>query len=195
VSEDKIKKVYNMDLSQYSFLEKYRNLFVFGCLTGLRFSDFTTINKEDIRDKRLYKKQTKSNNWGVIPLREIAEDIFINRFDGKVPKISNPDFNYYIKEVGRLAGINDQITFSHRKGGNVTRITKPKFSWITSHTCRRSFCTNEFLAGTPVELIMKISGHKSIRDFYRYIKITPEEAASQIDNIWKERDRIGSNCR
>ena len=48
--------------------------------------------------------------------------------------------------------------------------------------------TNEFLAGTPVELIMKISGHRSLKDFYRYIKVTPDQAAYQIEKIWKERE-------
>jgi integrase len=193
LGEDEIKKIYHTDLSTCSFLEKYRDLFVFGCLTGLRFSDFTTIKKEDVRDNRLFKKQIKSSSWVVIPLREIAKYIFKDKFNGNLPHVSNPDFNYYIKEVGRLAGIREEITFSYKKGGNVIRVMKPKFSWITSHTCRRSFCTNEFLAGTPVELIMKISGHKSIRDFYRYIRITPEEAATQIDNIWKDRDKMESS--
>jgi hypothetical protein len=54
---------------------------------------------------------------------------------------------------------------------------KPKSQWITSYTCRISFCTNEFLAGTPVELIMKISGHKSVKDFYNYIQVLPKQAA------------------
>ncbi len=50
-----------------------------------------------------------------------------------------------------------------------------------------SFRKNEFLAGTPVELIMKISGHKSVKDFYKYIKITPEEAGQKIKELWKSR--------
>ena len=67
---------------------------------------------------------------------------------------------------------------------------KPKYAWITSHTCRRSFCTNEFLAGTPVELIMKISGHKNVKDFYKYIRISNEQAAEKIKMLWIERGEI-----
>ena len=76
------------------------------------------------------------------------------------------------------------------KGNREVFETRPKYAWITSHTCRRSFCTNEFLAGTPVELIMKISGHKSLKDFYRYIKIAPEQAGQRIREIWQERGEI-----
>jgi integrase len=187
LTSDEISKINTADLSASPFLEKYRDLLVFGCLTGLRFSDFSTIKPEDLREKRLYKKQKKSDHWVVVPLREEAYSIFVQRFKRIIPVITNPDFNYYIKEVGKLAGISDPITFSHKRGNNDIIQTKPKHQWITSHTCRRSFCTNEFLAGTPVELIMKISGHKSIRDFYRYIRITPEQAAIQIEKIWSTR--------
>jgi integrase len=135
----------------------------------------------------LYKKQDKSDHLVVIPLRDEAYSIFTNKFKRNVPLITNPDFNYYIKEVAKLAGIIQLIKFSHKKGNQDTIKVKPKYDWITSHTCRRSFCTNEFLAGTPVDLIMKISGHKSLRDFYKYIRITPEEAGQKIKEIWENR--------
>lgn len=101
--------------------------------------------------------------------------------------LTNGDFNKHIKTIARMAGISELIKFSHKKHGKDVIETKPKFEWITSHTCRRSFCTNEFLAGTPVELIMKISGHKSVKDFYKYIRITPEEAGQKIKELWNGR--------
>lgn len=76
-------------------------------------------------------------------------------------------------EVGRVAGLLHPVKHSYLKGSKSHVETKSKYQWITSHTCRRSFCTNEFLAGTPVELIMKISGHKGLKDFYKYVKIAP----------------------
>ena len=104
--------------------------------------------------------------------------------------ISNPDFNYYIKEVGRVAGFLQPVKHSYLKGNKNIVETKPKYQLITSHTCRRSFCTNEFLAGTPVELIMKISGHKSLKDFYKYIKIAPEQAGQRIKELWQKRGEL-----
>ncbi len=171
-------------------------MFVFGCLTGLRFSDFSTINSEDVRNRMLYKKQGKSDHWVVIPLRDDAFSIFVREFNRKMPVMSNGKFNIYIKEVAKIAGIVQLIKFSHKKGNKDIIAVKPKYDWITSHTCRRSFCTNEFLAETPVELIMKISGHKSLRDFYKYIRITQEEAAQKMKEIWEKRGDIsivGSN--
>ena len=185
LSKDEISRICQADLSHLPYLCKYRDIFVFGCLTGMRFSDFSSIKQEDVHGRMLYKKQEKSDTWVVIPLRDEAHNILVNNFKGNIPLISNSGFNYYIKEVGKVAGIQQNIKFSHKKGNQNIVITKPKYNWITSHTCRRSFCTNEFLDGTPVELIMKISGHKSLRDFYKYIRITPEEAGQEILKIWK----------
>ncbi|GAA4729229.1 site-specific integrase [Flavisolibacter ginsenosidimutans] len=187
VTSREIMQIFRADLSTHPHLRKYQMLFVFGCLTGLRFSDFSTIEPNDVRNKMLYKKQGKSDGWVVIPLKDEAYYIFVNEFNKRIPNITNPDFNWYIKEVAKYAGLTQPIKFSHKKGTKDVVTVKPKYQWITSHTCRRSFCTNEFLAGTPVELIMKISGHKSLRDFYRYIKITPEEAGQKIRELWERR--------
>lgn len=191
LSWKEINQIYNTDLTDYPSLLPYRDLFVLGCLTGLRFSDFSNIKPEDIRKGMLHKKQEKSDHWVVIPLMDTANEILINRFKKVIPVVNNPDFNVNIKEIGRLAGICESVKFSYKKGNKDIEVIKPKYGWITSHTCRRSFCTNEFLAGTPIELIMKISGHKSLQDLYRYIRISPEEAGKKIREIWLQR---GSAC-
>ena len=185
---NEIKLMYQVDLSNHLHLMDYRDDFVLGCMTGLRFSDFSKLVKDDLRGDMLYKKQQKSDHWVVIPLRPEAKEIIKRRFSKDVPPPTNAEFNRHIKTVAELAGINATIKHSYKKGNKDVVEIKPKFKWITSHTCRRSFCTNEFLAGTPVELIMKISGHKSVKDFYKYIRVTPEEAGQKIKELWEKRD-------
>ncbi|MBN8876854.1 MAG: tyrosine-type recombinase/integrase [Sphingobacteriales bacterium] len=185
-----ISKMYSVDLSEHPYLIPYQRDFVLGCLTGLRFSDFSGIEKTDITPHTIRIKQQKSNGWVVIPLRDEAKEILAQRFRNHQATLTNAEFNRHIKTIAKLAGITALIKHSYRKGNKKVVEVKPKYAWVTSHTCRRSFCTNEFLAGTPVELIMKISGHKSVKDFYRYIRITPEEAARILADIWKERGEM-----
>ncbi|AEW01141.1 integrase family protein [Niastella koreensis GR20-10] len=188
LTHQEIIAIYQTDLSAHPHLVEYRDLFVLACLTGLRFSDFSTLKPEDLQRDMLYKKQEKSDHWVIIPLREEAKHIFTRQFKEKIPALTNPEFNRHIKTIGKLAGLNRSIKFSYKKGNKNIEVVKPKYDWITSHTARRSFCTNEFLAGTPVELIMKISGHKRTKDFYKYIRISPEEAANKIKELWIKRD-------
>jgi len=141
LSMDEINSIYKLDLSDTPHLINYRNDFVLGCLTGLRFSDFSELMKDDVRKDMLYKKQNKSEQWVVIPLRDEALEILRTRFDSNVAALTNGDFNKHIKTIARMAGITELIKFSHKKHGKDVIETKPKYEWITSHTCRRSFCT------------------------------------------------------
>jgi len=69
-------------------------------------------------------------------------------------------------------------------------LVKPKYAWVMSHTCRRSFCTNEFFDGTPVTLIMAISGHKTEKAFRKYIKADALQKAQMIKKIWEGRSAL-----
>ena len=68
--------------------------------------------------------------------------------------------------------------------------TKPKYQLITSHTCRRSFCTNELLVGTPVALIMKISGHKSLKDFTSVLKLRLSKRGKELKSYGRKRGEL-----
>jgi hypothetical protein len=179
--------IYHLDLSANSNLEKYRDLFVLGCLTGFRFSDYSDIKPEEVRGGMLYVNQTKTLSTVVVPLRSDAKKILIDKYNMQMPQVSNPNFNLYIKEVVKLAGIDEMIKITHKRGNKITEETRPKYNWIMSHTCRRSFCTNEFLEGTPTNLIMAISGHKTEKAFRRYIKADQVQKAHMIKKLWDSR--------
>ena len=116
-----------------------------------------------------------------------TKKILIEKYNMQMPQVSNPNFNYYIKEVVRLAGIDEMIKITHKRGNKIIEETRPKSNWIMSHTCRRSFCTNEFLDGTPTDLIMAISGHKTEKAFRRYIKADRVQKANMIKRLWDNR--------
>ena len=105
-------------------------MFVLGCLTGFRFSDYSDIKPEEVRDGILYVNQTKTLSTVVVPLRNDAKKILIEKYKMQMPLVSNPNFNYYIKEVVRLAGINEMIKITHKRGNKIIEETKPKYNWI-----------------------------------------------------------------
>jgi len=179
--------IYHLDLSANVNLEKYRDLFVLGCLTGFRFSDYSNIKPEEVRGGMLYVNQAKTLSTVVVPLRSDAKKILIDKYNMRMPQVSNPNLNYYIKEVVRIAGIDEMIKITHKQGNKIIEETRPKYAWIMSHTCRRSFCTNEFLDGTPTNLIMAISGHKTEKAFRRYIKADQVQKAQMIKKLWDNR--------
>jgi integrase len=190
LSTGEISKIYHLNLEQNPHLGEYRDMFILGCLTGLRFSDYSTIKPEDVKDDMLYIHQSKTSSQVIIPLRKEAKEILLEKYRLNIPNLTNQKFNFYIKEIARLAGIDEPVKMNHRQGNKVIEEIKPKYAWISSHTCRRSFCTNEFLAGTPSELIMTISGHKTESSFKKYIKADRFQKAQLIKKIWEKRGML-----
>ncbi|PZP52444.1 MAG: hypothetical protein DI598_00645 [Pseudopedobacter saltans] len=171
-------------------LDRVRDTFIIGCLTGLRFSDISKLKLDDIEDGIIEIVQTKTGNPVAIPLRQKVLDI-IAKYDNNFPKVmSNQKFNQYLKELCALCpSLQKEISVKEKRGGVESVITKPKYEFVSSHTARRSFATNEFLAkDIKTYQIMAITGHKTEKSFYRYIRLTPEENAKDIANIWQKRD-------
>jgi integrase len=56
LTHQEIATIYQADLSAHAHLIEYRDLFVLACLTGLRFSDFSTLKPEDLQRGMLNKK-------------------------------------------------------------------------------------------------------------------------------------------
>lgn len=107
--------------------------------------------------------------------------LILEKYDYELPKLpSNQKFNDYIKEVAKLAKINEPIYSDKQKGDFSFKKTVPKWELVTSHTARRSFATNAFIAGVPTISIMKITGHKTESSFMKYIKISDKENALRL---------------
>ena len=188
-----ISSMYNLDLTHNPMLEKVRDTFVLGCLTGFRFSDYSKVKPEEFRDDMLFVTQAKTGGKVVVPLRPEAKAI-LEKYDMRMPKLNNVEFNIYIKEVARLAGLNEKIKISFKRGNKLIEDIRPKHDWVMSHTCRRSFCTNEFLDGTPITLIMAISGHKTEKAFRKYIKADNLEKAQMIRKLWAGRSPLSQSA-
>jgi len=164
--------------------EKIRDTFLIGCKTGLRYSDYTCISKNQIRDGFLHVNPKKTernslNNKIIIPIGN-SLDVLLNKYDYCSPIINNltiTEFNKKIRELGELAKINTPITLSKNISGKVQHVTYKKYQLISSHSCRRTFCTLMFLDGMPPAAIMKFSGHKTERSFMKYLKMDSELAA------------------
>ena len=90
--------------------------------------------------------------------------------------------NDYLKEIGKLAEINEPVQISITRGGKTAKEMFKKYELITTHTARRSFATNAYLMDIPSISIMKITGHKTEKSFMKYIRISQEENANKLIN-------------
>lgn len=184
LNEEELKVLEGLNLSDKPYLERTRDLFLAGCWTGLRFGDLSHVKPENIKDGFIYVKQSKTGDRVVIPLHPVVTMI-LGKYDGKLPSgISNQKTNDYLKAIGKLAGLNEEIHITETRGGIKRSIKKKKYELISSHTARRSFATNLYKSGFPSQSIMKITGHKSESSFLKYLKVTEEEHARLLQKHW-----------
>ncbi|MDP3556273.1 MAG: site-specific integrase [Bacteroidota bacterium] len=188
LSEDELKKIYELDLSDDERMGQARDLFIVGCYTGLRFSDFSQIKKENIRNGLFTIRTEKTNELIAVPVHPLIEKIML-KYKGKYanslpPSYSNQVINAYLKDIGERAKFFEEVMVKKTIGGKKNETTYYKYQLITTHTARRSFATNLFLQEFPAISIMKITGHRSEKNFLNYIKMTPHQNAEKLRKHW-----------
>jgi len=180
LTEAELKKIGSLDFSYSKKLDHVRDLFIIGCYTGLRFSDFSKLTVDNIVGNLIRLRTQKTGSDIVIPV--FAEvKLIIEKYDGKLPRAyCNQKMNEYLKLIAKEAGL-DEIVYKNHTSGNKT-ISKVYKKWeiVCTHTARRSFATNMYKRGLDAIAIMQITGHSTQKSFMTYIKISKEENALRI---------------
>lgn len=177
LSEEELTRIKNLDLAYSKKLIHVRDLFMIACYTGLRFSDFSKLTPENIKNDMIKVRTQKTGTDVIIPILPEVITI-IERYEGKLPKAySNQKMNEYLKIIMQIAGFDEVIQKSYTSGNKTIKKTFMKWEMVSTHTARRSFATNMFKRGIPALSIMQITGHSTEKSFMTYIKISKEENA------------------
>lgn len=183
LSEKELKTIYNLDLSKNNDYDISRDVFLVGCYTAQRYSDYSRINKNNIvvynNDKFIELTQKKTGEKVIIPIRTELNKIF-EKYNYNLPKTYEQKVNRNIKEICRIAQINTSIQTIKYKNGITVNADVLKYNLVTTHTARRSGATNMYLAGIPTLDIMKITGHRTTTSFMQYIKVTKQQTAENL---------------
>jgi integrase len=172
-------------------LAEARDLFLMGCLTGQRVSDYKRISTdmiETIRGDRkfLHLTQTKTGKDVYVPYNEMMS-LLLERYDGTMPMMCDQHLNRKIKVVGLLLGWTEPAGLTERRGVMEYKSDKRFCDAIMTHTARRTFATNAYKAGVPLSAIMAVTGHSSEEMLRRYLKLNTKErallAAAEFDKV------------
>lgn len=173
LSVEEINRLEKLDIN--SNLERSRDAFVLMCYLGLRYSDYRKINKDSISGNFLDITMHKTNEQVSIPIHPNALEV-INRYNYKLPQLSNTKLNKQIKIVCRYAEIDELI--KNRD------LSQNKYELVTCHTARRSFATNGYLSDVPIRDLMRITGHKKETTFLNYVQVKREVNLRRILEIY-----------
>lgn len=107
-------KKYNIPANK-QYLEKIRDIFLFQCYTGLRFSDVISLKRNDVKVGYIEITTIKTIDSLTIELNNHSKAILDKYLQGKMfdemifPPISNQKMNDYLKELAEMVGIDEPI--------------------------------------------------------------------------------------
>jgi integrase len=185
LDELELKTIMALNFSNDQKLDRARDLFIVGCFTGLRFSDFSKLTAENITGNLIRVKTKKTGSLVILPLLNEVK-VILDKYNGNLPKaFCNQKMNEYLKQIGRKAQLVDFIEKSYTRGNTVVKETFHKWEVLCTHTARRSFATNMYKRGIDAMSIMQLTGHSTEKSFMTYIKISKEENALRILDQFK----------
>ena len=186
-----------------------RDVFLVGCYTCQRVSDYKAIPRGAIQYTAnntlvINLTQQKTGAQVCIPIIGSNLNSILERYDYELPKVDDQFLNKRIKiilkdlsEVVPSLKKKIPVIVKHRKGGVLPDAStietdesgtpvKPRYECVTSHTARRTGITRLYNTGLFKDFeIMAISGHRDIKVFREYIKLSAEEMADRISEIAK----------
>ena len=185
LSEKELMLLYNFN-SKDEKLNRVRDIFVFQCFTGVRYSDIENISREDIRNGTWTVRIQKTHQIIEIPLNSFALAILekYREFPKPLPVISNQKMNKYLKDLCEEAKINDLVKVVKYKGTERLETVYEKFKVIGTHTARRTFISLSLQKGMKADVIMAITGHTTYRMMQKYLKIADKFKREEMDKVW-----------
>ena len=179
-----------LSLPLYGTEERIRDIYVLQCNLGLRYSDMLRLLETRLSDRihhngvgYILKLTTLKTREEVdIPIRSQALGILEKYHFGRIAPPCIVTVNRRIKGIARQAGIDSTVVLSGTRGGLFSDTFHKKYEKMCTHTARRSFATNAFLAGVNTRSIMLITGHATEASFRRYIGATNLENAISLQS-------------
>ena len=169
LDEEELRKIINFD-TPLPRLERTKDMFLFGCFTGLSYIDIKTLAPEHFEKDNagriwIKKRRVKTGVLSRIPLLPIAK-LILDKYKGgeKLLPIQDPaDINKYLKDIAILCDIKKRITF---------------------HTSRHTFASTVTLANNiSLEVVSKMLGHTNTRMTNHYAKLIDKCIGEQMDKL------------
>ncbi len=168
-------------------LELARDIFLVGVWTAQRVSDYNNLKPENIKEvdnngtpmTYISIHQQKTGRFVEIPCNAKVRAI-LNKYPKGLPHLSDQKINKYIKDIGKMAKIDDVIEVKGSRGGQVIKEYYKKYQLICTHTARRTGATLMYLDGIAIYDIMKVTGHKSVTTLEKYIRADKLEVAQKL---------------
>jgi integrase len=181
LTEEEVARLSGLDLSGTD--KSVRDLFLWMCYTGQRWSDVERLRPDAVQNGVLiyhpWKTRARSQvvrvplvGWSA-PAAEIFERIKKSR------AVCSQVFNRRLKTLCQQAEINAEFVRTRRSGSKETTEVFETWQMVSAHTGRRTFATVLLTRGVPVNVVAKLTGHRSLKTLEKYEQASTDYALQQ----------------
>lgn len=191
---DEIQSIQQLELD--GTIAIARDFFLFQCFTGLRCSDVQRLHKTDIQNGCIHivtqktgaSLDNKLNKFALAIVEKYADYPTATLF----PPIHGTVLNRYLRDIGKMAGIDEPVRKVDYRNHRREEIVVPKWQLLTSHVGRKSFVVNSLDMGLTATQVIGYTGHSSIRAMQPYISISQKKKDAAMD-VWDNVDSASTN--
>ena len=190
LSKEELQKIKGLELKEgQEYLDPIRDVFLFCCFTGLRHSDVSGLRRNDVKGDHIEITTVKTADSLSIELNDVSKAILEKykevpfKDNYALPVYTNQAMNRNIKELCKLAGIDEEIRVTTYKGNERKDEIHPKWELAGTHTGRRTFIVNALSLGIPPNVVMKWTGHNDYKAMKPYIDIVDSIKASEMTKL------------
>ncbi|UOQ99856.1 hypothetical protein MUN81_10235 [Hymenobacter sp. 5317J-9] len=170
LNEEEIDLLWNMD-GLTTTMQRYRDVFLFSCLTGFRWSDIIRSKQMVVQNGLLTILTQKNRGNAKVPMNERIKTI-LDRYNGDLDIVPLPKLNLAIKELALRAGLDRPVHYYRYKLREAVAFQEPMYKLLSAHCGRRSFITNAFAKGFSVPEILEMIGSSDAKVLQGYMAIT-----------------------
>ena len=167
LTEDQMELILNTHPVPGTQMETVRDLFVFQMYTGLSYSDMMAFDIKEYQqegDEWVHiGKRIKTGVPYVSVLLPPVIDV-LERNGWRVPDMPNQKYNSVLKTFGAAIGIEG----------------------LHSHLARHTFGTYMLSNDAKLQNVMRMMGHKNIRQTLRYAKVLPKDVKEDYGKVCKK---------
>lgn len=190
---DEIQRIQMLSLPPH--IDLYRDIFLFQCFTGLRYSDVFKLRCSDISGETMTLVTQKTGVALHNKLNRYALEI-VDKYSGRYgerlfPAVSLTNINHFVKQIGKLAEINEPVTKVEYRNHRRNEITLPKWQLMSSHVGRKTFVVNSLDMGLTATQVIGYTGHSSITAMQPYISISQKKKDAAMD-VWDNANKKGT---
>jgi site-specific recombinase XerD len=188
LTSDELFFLYNHKLKGIEHFEEVRDVFCFGCFTGMRYSDILALKPEHVNEDSIRYRVVKTKETNMIPLNPYSKTI-LDKYKGKLedrclPVISQQDTNNTLKELFSEIKLNRKVQKVRFKGAESEKTTYPLSEIITFHISKKTFMTNFLAKGGSLVTAMSITGNTDVRTAQRYYKVVDNLKTDEMNKVF-----------